>query len=121
MPPHIIEIPNLNVKDIYYIITICGAIVAYLYRQRQNNADIKRINMTLYHEQGGLNVVTCAQCKEFRDIVFTSIRNAEKRMEDQTNELKVQFRENTKELRILNGRVHKIMIKLEIDTERDIV
>ena len=97
-------------KDILFIISIGIAIGGYIYSVKQIKSDIKQIKRTLYHENGGLNLINCQACKQHRDIVFTAIRRGEQKAEEQT-----------KELRILNERILRIMIHLKIETQKDLV
>ncbi len=106
--------PDLTVKELgmilFQLFTLAMFFAGLVYKIRQLEIDNKRLNRTLYHEQGGLNVISCAQCKIYRDDVFTAIRKGDSKVDEQT-----------KELRILNERVLKIMIHLKIDNQNNIV
>lgn len=102
--------PHLTVRDLIHVISLAIVIAGFIYRIRQLEHDCRRVMRTLYHEQGGLNVISCSQCKSYRDDVFNAIRKGESRAEEQTRELK-----------ILNARIYRIMIHLKIDTESDLV
>lgn len=102
--------PYLTARDIIHIVSLAVVIAGFIYRIKQLEADCQQVKKTLYHEQGGLNIVSCAQCKTYRDDVFTAIRKGDSKVDEQT-----------KELRILNERVLKIMIHLKIDNQNNIV
>lgn len=106
--------PPLTIKEIAFVVfqlfSLALVIAGTFYRIKHLERECKQVKKTLYHEQGGLNVVSCSQCKSYRDDVFTAIRKGESKSEEQTRELK-----------ILNARIYRIMIHLKIDIEKDLV
>lgn len=102
--------PYLTARDIIHIVSLAVIIAGFIYRIKQLERDCRRVIKTLYHDQGGLNVVSSVQCKIYRDDVFTAIRKGESKVEEQT-----------KELRILNERIYLIMVHLKIDPHKAII
>ena len=97
----------LTLKDIVYLISLAITIAGFIYRLRSLEDKCNRVMKSLYHENGGLNLINCEQCKSNRDIVFASIRKGERAVEDVA-----------KEIRTLNENVLRILIHLGIDTTK---
>lgn len=102
---------TLTIKDIVYILTLAttigSGIAAILIVRNQ----VSRLSRSVYDKDHGLNLVTVHSCKTHRDIVHQSIRNVEKRTDKAIDGL-------TTGVKIQNDRLLKIMIKLNIDTDK---
>ena len=102
---------NLNIKDIVYILSLSTIIGGGIAAYHILKAQVKRLSTSVYNEDQGLNLVTVNSCKNNRDIVHESIRSVEKRTNKSVDGL-------TSEVKIINNRLLKIMIKLNIDTDK---
>ena len=104
----------LTIRDIIYIVVYFVSmgitIGGFIYRLKQLESDCGRVKKTLYLSNGGLNTINSETCKIHRDQIFTAIRKGERISDAQT-----------KELRILNERILRIMIHLKIDTDKSLV
>jgi len=97
----------ITIKDILFIISLASVIAGFIYRIKIVESKLKRVMKTIYHENGGHNVITLHECKSHRDNVFTAIRKGER-----------MAAEIVKEIKMLNENVLRTKIHLKINTDR---
>ena len=103
---------TLALKDIIYILVYVVSIAAAFFALRNELANIKKdsslIKNIIFADQGKLNLVDTATCKQHQDQIYAAIRRSEN-----------AFQATASEIKILNENVMRIMIILDIKKEKN--
>lgn len=99
---------TLGLKDIIYIlvyvVSIAGAFFALRNELNNIRKENKRIRNIIFADQGKLNLVDQATCKQHQDQIYAAIRRSEN-----------AFAVTAKEIKTLNENVVRIMVILDIN------
>lgn len=100
-------IDQIGIKDIGYLLALATTIATFISRIRSVEEKTNRIMKALFQDCGTLNIITTESCKLSQNAIYTAIRRHENSVETLSNEIKQ-----------LNRNVLRIMIHLNIDTEK---
>jgi hypothetical protein len=102
-----------NLKDIIYIIGWAGSVIGIFlaFRNELNNLkkDQKKVLCIIWQNGGRLNLVDHKTCREYRDVIWSSMRKCDTVMEGM----------NTR-LDSMNENIIRILVKLELNGKEKI-